>query len=177
MVLRCWLQIRWISPYSCSRVNASSAPNGSSIQSPRKRDALFHPSGQLMDIRMHEPFKSRQFQKVLCFFQTFWGAQAIAEFQSEEHIPENREPRKERRLLKHHQPVWPGLVDWLAVGLDGATIRMVKSGNNIQQRRFAAAARPDQTDELSLCNAERHVVEGMDMQRTGLEPFRHMFKD
>src|SRR6266850_1095488 len=32
MVLRCWLQIRWMSPYSCSRVRASSAPKGSSIK-------------------------------------------------------------------------------------------------------------------------------------------------
>ena len=128
-----------------------------------------------MDIRMHEPFKSHQFKKVLCFFQTFWGVKPLLSFSPKSTFP--RTVSHGKSADKTSSAVWPGLVDWLAVGLDGATIRMVKSGNNVQQRRFAAAARPDQTDELSLCNAERHVVEGVDMQRTGLEPFRHMFKD
>ena len=65
----------------------------------------------------------------------------------------------------------------LTVGLDHTAIGSLQSSNDIEQRRFTAAAGADETDELSFSDVEGDIIKGMDVQRTGLEPLRDMFED
>src|SRR5512145_1394214 len=130
-----------------------------------------------MDVGVHEPLESYQLKEILSLLPALGRRHTIAELQAEEDVAKDGQPGKQGGLLKHHQTMGPGFVDGLAVGLDDATVRLLEAGDNVEQRRFTATTGTDEADELSICNAERHIVEGVHMQRARLEPFRHMFQD
>ena len=48
----------------------------------------------------------------------------------------------------------------LPVEQDATTIGQIEPGNHSQQRRLAAAGRPEQREELARLDGERHVVDG-----------------
>ena len=58
-------------------------------------------------------------------------------------LPKSVEPRKERRFLKHYQPVPTWMKYRLIVRQDAALIGFFQAGNDIEQRGFAAPARAD----------------------------------
>jgi hypothetical protein len=66
--------------------------------------------------------------------------------------------------------MWPGFVDGLAVRFDDPTVRLFQAGNDVEQGRLSTPAGADEADKLAFCNPERHVIEGMHMQRAGLKP-------
>ena len=146
-------------------------------QGPSQGHALFHAAREFMNIGMHELLEADEFKKILGLLPAFRRTQPVAEFQAEEDVAQDRQPRKQRRFLKHHEAVRAGPDNGLSVGLNQTAIGSLQSGNDIEQRRFTAAAGADETDELSFSDAERHIVKRMDRQRTGPKPFRDMFEN
>ena len=69
-------------------------------------------------------------------------------FQPKHDAADHVEPRKERSFLKHHEPVPAGLQDRLVAQPSRAlSSGLFEAGNDIEQGRFSAAARPDQASE------------------------------
>ena len=87
-------------------------------QGPSQGYALFHAPGQFMDIGVHELLEADEFKKILGLLTAFRRTHAIDEFEAEEDVPENRQPWKQRRFLKHHETVWPWSNDGFSIGLD-----------------------------------------------------------
>ncbi len=85
-----------------------------------------------MDVGVHEPLQTHEFQKVFGLFPTLRRTEPFDEFQTEQDISQHREPGKQRRLLKHHQSMWSRPADRLAIGLDRSTIRPVEARDQVQ---------------------------------------------
>ena len=70
--------------------------------------------------------------------------------------------RIERVVLEHHGDVAVlrrQVVDHPLADPDVARGDRLEPGDHPQQRRFSAARRPDQNDELAVGNADRHAVD------------------
>src|SRR5580704_546511 len=75
----------------------------------------------------------------------------------------NGEVRKQGKILEHHAHVTVrrGYVGDVLVGeMDAARGGRLESGDQPQGRRLAAAARPEQGDELALRNFQAHIIDG-----------------
>src|SRR5512147_2641387 len=103
-----------------------------------------------MHVRVHEPLESDELQEILGLLTAFNGAQPIDELEAEENVSQDCQPRKQRGFLKHHEAMWAGANDRLAVGLNYPAIRMFQSGNDIEQCRFSAPAWADEADEFAF---------------------------
>src|SRR6266508_6270441 len=65
--------------------------------------------------------------------------------QAESDVAERRPPREQLgEILEHHAAIHAGPGDRLAVDADFTSGRAQESGNDVEQRRLAAARRPDQ---------------------------------
>ena len=99
------------------------------------------------------------------------GARQLAFFEAERDVLRDCHMRPQRVILEHHAdvaPPWRDARDVRAVDGQRAALRLVKAGDQSQQRRFATAGRPQQREELTgldgeadvaqhLCCAEREV--------------------
>src|SRR5712692_1865439 len=94
----------------------------------------------------------------------------VAELETEHHIAERREPRKQSGLLEHDQALAAGPYDRLAVGEHAAGIGLRQAGHDVEKRGLAAAAGADQADELAVADLERDVVERMHVCAAGAIP-------
>ena len=93
------------------------------------------------------------------------GAWQPAHLQRERQVLENGLLRVERVVLEHHGDV-PVLgieiVDQPVADVDVPAGHRNEAGNEIERRRLAAAGRADQSDELSVVDRQRNVVDGQD---------------
>jgi hypothetical protein len=69
----------------------------------------------------------------------------------------NRRPGEQSRLLEDDAAIQARPRDRIAILVDAATKFRLEPGDQPQQRRLPAAARPQQNDELAGCHVERHV--------------------
>ena len=74
-------------------------------------------------------------------------------------VAEGGQPRHQRMALEDHGAVEAPALDMLAGGDDVAGGRRVEPGEDIQDRRLAAAGVADHAGELALRDAEVHLVE------------------
>ena len=82
------------------------------------------------------------------------------QFQAEGDVVQHRQVREEIEGLEHHahRTVLGGqVVDALVVDEQVTGGDVLEPGDQPQQRRLPAAARPQQNDELAGCHVERHV--------------------
>src|SRR5205085_10973070 len=79
--------------------------------------------------------------------------------QAELHVGLCRAPRQQRVLLEHDAPVQAGAGHRCPVDEDLPRRGRAEAGQQVQQRRLAAAAGPDQDQELSTVDLERNVVQ------------------
>src|SRR5688572_5810375 len=75
------------------------------------------------------------------------------------------EPREHATFLKHEDAFAIRSLHRLAVDRDLACRRCREAGDEVQERRLAAARRPEQTDELALVNVEIDRLEHPDRWR------------
>src|SRR5439155_27205284 len=61
---------------------------------------------------------------------------------------------------------------WFAIGTYRSAVRFFQSGNDVKKRRFAAAARADETDEFPLRNIQAYLVESEDRARCTAKALR-----
>jgi hypothetical protein len=82
------------------------------------------------------------------------------------------QPGQKRMVLEHHGALGRGTLD-LAVGAQQhARARRGEAGNQVEQRRLAAARVPDQRDEIALGDTQVDVVERQELALGGLEALR-----
>ena len=74
----------------------------------------------------------------------------------------HRQPGEQGVGLKDHAAIRAGLGDRLAVEQDAAAVGADQPGDDAQQRRFAAAARPDDADKFAVIHVQREVIDGDD---------------
>src|SRR5262249_390943 len=106
-----------------------------------KRDALLHSTGQLVNVGALEPAETNQLEVVLGHIVPILICQIRLELESKQNIPKHVQPREQGRFLKHNEPLATRAGYWLAISLDGTAIGFFKPGNDVEQCRFATAAR------------------------------------
>src|SRR6185312_14739649 len=99
--------------------------------------------------------------------------QALLALQPEHHIAEHVEPREKRGFLKHHEAMPPRPDNRLAIGKDAAAVGHGQPGDDIEQRRFPAAARANEAEEFAGRDGQRDVIERMHRGARRAKPFRH----
>ena len=83
------------------------------------------------------------------------------------HILLDVEPGKQRIILEHDAAVGPRALDGNAVEQNLATIGPFKPGEDVQQRRLAATARPEQCQKFACLDVQRKPVERDDLGAIG----------
>ena len=74
-------------------------------------------------------------------------------------LSRDRPPRQQPRLLEHEPDPRVRRRDRSSVERDRAAIRREQAGGDPQERRLAAAVRPDEGDDLAALDVERQPVE------------------
>ena len=87
------------------------------------------------------------------------GARPALRLESPGDIARDRLPREKRELLEHHAAVGTRSAHILSVDADRARIRRDEAAHDVQERALAAAARPDDGDELAFGGGEAFDVE------------------
>ena len=126
----------------------------------RTRDghALFHTAGEFVGVRFGELIQAHEVEPLQRRGIRFPGGFA-AGLQPEHHVALDREPREQRVTLKHHPAVGSRPLDLLTVQEDLAAGGLVESGDDADQRRFAAARRADDAQKLPAAHLETQPVE------------------
>ncbi|MNK61199.1 hypothetical protein D3C87_803550 [compost metagenome] len=96
-----------------------------------------------------------------------------ARLQAERHVVPHAAPGVERRVLEDDDARRVGPRDGRAVLGDASGGGGLQPGHEAQQRRLAAAARPEQRDELAGLHREVDVVEHLQRTRRHIEPVAH----
>src|SRR5262249_7973077 len=121
----------------------------------RDRAALAHAAGELVRIVAPEPCQTHEPQRRLDPLVRL-GFGNAARHQAEADVGLDAHPREQPALLEHH-----GVLHAPAAGLDRDRARrlMVEPGEDAQQRRLAAAGRPDDAEELARLDPQVDAVE------------------
>jgi hypothetical protein len=133
-------------------------------QRPGDGDALPHAAGELAGIAVGEAVEVELPQQL-------HGAVAALRPRDAEKLHavldvlERREPGKGCVGLEDHAAVGTRLADRLAVGLDGATRRVLEPGDHAQHRRLAAAGRAEKGRDLVLSQVEANVLDRGELPR------------
>ena len=83
--------------------------------------------------------------------------------QPEHQVLLHRQPREHRSVLGDHNSLRARADPFDAVDLDRPLILSLKPGDDVQQRRLAAARRPDDRDQFAVVDVEAHAID--DRQR------------
>ena len=148
----------------CSRVSASSAPNGSSISSSggswisartievRWRMPPESSRGRLVE-ELAQPHRLQQRDRAFAIGR---GAQT-AQFHLHQHVVQHVAPLEQHRVLEHDAEIGDRPRHRVAIGDDLARARAQQPGDQPQQRALAAAGRSDDGDELALRDTVRSI--------------------
>ena len=117
------------------------------------RRPLAHTTGQLVRTLLAEPSEMNGLQQQLGTLAALLLADP-GEAHRQLDVAPHGEPREQRRVLEHQRRP--------AGGGDLAGGRFVESGDEVEDRRLAAARCADETDELALAHREVDVVQGGD---------------
>ena len=128
-------------------VEAEHRPAGE--QRARERDALAHPARQLVRPGVLEALEAEVLQQrggaLACR-----GAIEARDAQRERGVVGGARPRQQQVALRHERG---------GLRLDGARVGRDEPADELEQRRLAAAARPDDGDDLARADVQRDLVE------------------
>src|SRR6266567_824169 len=79
----------------------------------------------------------------------------MANIETEHYILLNRTPRQQQGLLRHIAGLASACCIGIAIKNNAARSRLVNTSNNVEERAFATAARPDQRHKFAL--SDRHI--------------------
>ena len=169
-VVFCVDQMRVNSSAMRSRVNASSDPNGSSssktvglwMNARAMATRCSMPPDKPCGYDSSKPVKPDEIDQGLCPLLNF-GRRQTFHFQRQTHVVAHGAPRHEVGLLEHDADRGAGRGDELSVEPHAALLRLESTRPDAQQRRFAAARRPDDAHELAGLDFKGDVVERIDL--------------
>src|SRR5439155_16576198 len=122
------------------------------------RHALLHAARQLVGIGAGEALEVDQAQEAARRLGALGGARP-AHLQPELHVALRGPPREELgEILEDDAAVEPMAGDDAAADADLAARRREEAGDQVQQRGLAAAAAPDETEELGGAGVHRHLA-------------------
>lgn len=128
-------------------------------QRPGNRSALLHPARQLVRIPIGEFAQVHRFNLLhrerLALLP---GHPLLLEAKGD--VVQHGKPGKQRMLLKHNDAVRPRGVARLAVHRNFALLGLLQPGDQVKQRRFAAARRSKQRNEFAFADRQRNIVDG-----------------
>jgi hypothetical protein len=96
-------------------------------------------------------------------------------FEAERHIVRDVPPRKQRRVLEHHDAGGKRPCDRLAVFAQRAGSGRIKSRDQPQQSRFAASGGTQQGNEFARLEAEAYVFQHGENRAVDVEGMAHAF--
>jgi hypothetical protein len=93
--------------------------------------------------------------------------------ETERNVFANGEPRKNTILLKYKNSAWIGLRDGHAFDQNVSGCRWDETSNDVQQRRFSAAARTNDANKLPLHDVGANVMQNGNDFAVALARKRH----
>ncbi len=140
-----------------------------------QRHALAHAAGQHLGIGV---FETRQPELLEIFARLALGLGAIdaARLEPEQHIAEHGAPGKQQVLLHHVADAAAQAVDLLAEILHRAGVRLDQAGDDVEDRGFAATARPDDADKIAGVDVKGQIFEHADFAALAAEGFSNALR-
>src|SRR5262249_16692195 len=122
----------------------------------RDSDPLLHPAREVMRIGLGEFLELDQLELLERNLLALAPADSL-HFQAEGDVAERGAPREQLgKVLEHHAAVETMAGHRLAADADLAGAGSEEAGDDVEQRRLAAARRPDDADELGGLDRETH---------------------
>src|SRR5438874_5180638 len=115
-----------------------------------------------MNIGVLEPAETDQLKIIRGDVTPIFLCQIWLQLEPKEHISEDVQPWKKSRFLKHNEPLAASSCHGFAVGQHRTAIRFLQTGDDIEQSRFATAARADKTNEFAFGDVQAHPVKCQD---------------
>src|SRR5207248_2785521 len=116
---------------------------------PGERNALLHPTGGLPRVVPLEAGEAHEIDHGAAPFEPF-SFRDSGYLQPERDVLKNCAPVQRRVFLEHHRHVASGAGDDVAVDRDTTPRGAHQAADDVEQRRLAAAARPDHRDEPAV---------------------------
>ena len=135
-------------------------------QSAGEADALLHAAGKLLGVSSLEAVQANRVERAQRALAALHGRYA-AGFERSLHVFENGKPREKRETLEDDGHVGKLTVillemQWLAMPKKRARRRLRKARQNAQQRRLAAARRPEQGHDFPRLDVEVGMAHDLD---------------
>ena len=118
--------------------------------------------------------KTDKFKIILGDIAPVFVCQIRFELESEKNISKHVQPWEKRRFLKHDEPFAARSGHRFAIGQHRAAVRFFQAGNDIEQGRFATAARADKTNEFAFGNIQTHAIKRQDRSGSASKTFGHV---
>ncbi len=130
-------------------------------QRPRQRDPLLLPAGELPDAAQAVPLEIHQGERPV-HPAVEVGSTHPERLEPKRHVGADVEVREERVVLEHH-PEAPGhrrdAGHIVTLDQDPTLIRRLEPGEQPERGRLAAAAGPQQCQQLAALERQRHVID------------------
>src|SRR5262249_11853351 len=141
-------------------------------QRPGDGDALAHAAGQLPRMPFEQVRQPEQLEQALRAV-AMSGLVQVLQLDRQHDVVKNGSPIEQDILLKDHAESrrWP--CDWLVAERQFAGGCDVETGDQLKQGALAAAARPQQADELAVMDRERDVGQGQHVAARRSERLRY----
>ena len=140
----------------------------------RDGDPLLHAAREMVRIGVGEFFELDQLELLLRDFLALGLAHAL-HLQAEGDVAQRGAPGKQLgEILEHHAAVLAVALHRLAADRDHAAGRLQEAGDDVEQRGFAAAGRPDDAEEFGLLDVEACALDAGDLAGRGVIDQRHV---
>src|SRR3954471_6046350 len=127
-------------------------------QRARERRALLHAAGELRRVALLEALEAHHLDIALRAALLLLARQAEL-LEAIAHIGANGAPGKEREVLEDDAAVGTRTRDRRAFDADRPVFYGQEAADQIEQRRFTAARRPEQRDEFAHADLERNILQ------------------
>ena len=124
-----------------------------------ERDALAHAARQLMRIVIGEFAEVERVEQRPGALLPLGQGHSL-DLDAELHVLGDGAPRQQQVLLQHEGDVRVRSFDALTVDERFAFARRIEPRADVEQRGLAAAARPDQRDDLAVAHGQAHLLHG-----------------
>src|SRR6266516_2245836 len=139
-----------------------------------KRNALLHSAPKFVDVGMFKSRSPNQLEIISRDITAILIRKVWFQLQTKENVSKNIKPREKGRLLEHDEAIAPRTRDRFSVCKHPAAIGLFQSSDNIEQRRFPAAAWADEANKFRFVHLQANAVEGQNFSSGRPKSFRNV---